>query len=129
MVPLIYVCDDDSHIVRAISMKLKKASMEVECFSDGLACWERIQERAPHLIITDLQMPRMNGLELCENVRDFTGAQTIPVTLLTGKGFEFDHDEYIETLKITNVMVKPFSPKKLLEQVQASLNLTNDVLG
>lgn len=129
MVPLVYVCDDDSHIVRAISMKLKKAGMEAECFSDGFACWERFQERTPDLVITDLQMPRMNGLELCQKIRDFMGAETIPVTLLTGKGFEFDHDEYIETLKITNVMVKPFSPRKLLEQIQENLNFTNDMLG
>jgi len=129
MVPLIYVCDDDSHIVRAISMKLRKAGFEVECFADGLACWEKSQERAPHMIITDLQMPRMNGLELCGKIRKFPETQNVPITLLTGKGFEFDHDEYIETLKITNVMVKPFSPKKLLTQVQESLNLTNDVIG
>ncbi|MCH9656137.1 MAG: response regulator [Planctomycetes bacterium] len=129
MVPLVYVCDDDSHIVRAISMKLKKADLEVECFPDGLACWERIQDRAPNMVITDLQMPRMNGLELCEKIRDFTDSQSIPVTLLTGKGFEFDHDEYIETLKITNVMVKPFSPKKLLAQVQENLNFTHDLIG
>jgi len=129
MVPLVYICDDDSHIVRAISMKFKKANMEVECFSDGLACWEKVQERAPHMIITDLQMPRMNGLELCEKIRDFTDTQTIPITLLTGKGFEFDHDEFMETLKITNVMVKPFSPKKLLQQAQECLSLTNDIIG
>ncbi|MFK7776950.1 MAG: response regulator [Gimesia sp.] len=129
MIPLIYVCDDDSHIVRAISMKLKKAGMEVECFSDGLTCWEKIDERAPHLIITDLQMPRMNGLELCEKIRDCKDTQNIPITLLTGKGFEFDHDEYIEKLNITNVMVKPFSPKKLLERVQKNLNLTNGIIG
>jgi CheY-like chemotaxis protein len=129
MVPLVYVCDDDSHIVRAISMKLKKANIEVECFSDGLACWEKSQERAPHLIITDLQMPRMNGLELCEKIRSYPDTQNIPITLLTGKGFEFDHDEYMQTLKITNVMVKPFSPKKLLEQVQECLTLTNDIIG
>lgn len=129
MVPLIYVCDDDSHIVRAISMKLRKAGFEVECFPDGLACWEKAQDRAPHMIITDLQMPRMNGLELCGKIRNFPETQAVPITLLTGKGFEFDHDEYIETLKITNVMVKPFSPKKLLTQVQECLNLTNDVIG
>lgn len=126
---LIYVCDDDSHIVRAISMKLRKAGFEVACYPDGFACWEDVQVRAPHMIITDLQMPRMNGLELCGKIRDFPDTQTIPVTLLTGKGFEFDHKEYMDTLKITNVMVKPFSPKKLLTQVQESLNLTNDVIG
>tara|TARA_R110002095_G_scaffold208902_2_gene194917 strand:+ start:4205 stop:4594 length:390 start_codon:yes stop_codon:yes gene_type:complete len=129
MAPLIYVCDDDSHIVRAIGMKLRKAGFEVECFSDGFACWEKSQQRAPHMIITDLQMPLMNGLELCEKIRKLPATQTIPVTLLTGKGFEFDHDEYIETLKLTNVMVKPFSPNKLLVQVQECLNLTNEVTG
>tara|TARA_R110002111_G_scaffold255157_1_gene321276 strand:+ start:67816 stop:68205 length:390 start_codon:yes stop_codon:yes gene_type:complete len=129
MAPLIYVCDDDSHIVRAIGMKLRKAGFEVECFPDGFACWEKSQQRAPHMIITDLQMPLMNGLELCEKIRKRPDTQAIPITLLTGKGFEFDHDEYIETLKLTNVMVKPFSPNKLLAQVQECLNLTNEVTG
>lgn len=129
MVHLIYVCDDDSHIVRAIGMKLKKAGFEVECFSDGFACWEKVQERAPQMIITDLQMPRMNGLELCEKIRTLPATQSIPVTLLTGKGFEFDHEEYIQTLKINHVMVKPFSPNKLLAHVQESLNDTNNVIA
>ncbi|QDT82366.1 Alkaline phosphatase synthesis transcriptional regulatory protein PhoP [Gimesia maris] len=126
---LIYICDDDSHIVRAISMKLRKGGFDVECFPDGFECWEKSQQQAPHMIITDLQMPRMNGLELCEKIRALETTRLIPITLLTGKGFEFDHDEYMQTLKITNVMVKPFSPKKLLMQVQESLNLTNDVIG
>ncbi|WP_417379884.1 response regulator [Gimesia sp.] len=126
---LIYICDDDSHIVRAISMKLRKAGFEVECFLDGFDCWEKSQEQPPHMIITDLQMPRMNGLELCEKIRALESTKSIPITLLTGKGFEFDHDEYIRTLKITNVMVKPFSPRKLLNHVQESLNLTNEVIG
>lgn len=129
MAPLVYVCDDDSHIVRAISMKLKKAGLDVVCFPDGYACWEKAQEKTPDLIITDLQMPRMNGLELCEKIREFPDTQAVPITLLTGKGFEFDHDDYIESRKFTNVMVKPFSPKKLLEQVQKSLNLTDNVIG
>tara|TARA_R110002074_G_scaffold315033_1_gene485366 strand:- start:840 stop:1229 length:390 start_codon:yes stop_codon:yes gene_type:complete len=126
---LIYICDDDSHIVRAISMKLRKAGFDVECFHDGFECWEKSRQQAPHMIITDLQMPRMNGLELCEKIRALETTRLIPITLLTGKGFEFDHDEYMQALKITNVMVKPFSPKKLLMQVQESLNLTNDVIG
>lgn len=129
MVQLIYVCDDDSHIVRAISMKLKKAGFEIECFSDGFACWEKIQQRVPHMIITDLQMPRMNGLELCKKIRTLPEAQSIPITLLTGKGFEFDHDEYIETLKINHVMVKPFSPNKLRAHVEESLGVINAVTG
>lgn len=129
MVQLIYVCDDDSHIVRAISMKLKKAGFEIECFSDGFACWEKIQQRVPHMVITDLQMPRMNGLELCEKIRTLPEAQSIPVTLLTGKGFEFDHDEYIQTLRINHVMVKPFSPNKLREHVQQSLGVIDTVTG
>lgn len=126
---LVYVCDDDSHIVRAVSMKLKKAGLEVVSFPDGYACWEEVQERAPEMIITDLQMPRMNGLELCEKIREFEATRSIPITLLTGKGFEFDHDEYMQNLKITNIMVKPFSPKKLLTQVQECLNLTSDAIG
>lgn len=129
MVPLIYVCDDDSHIVRAICMKLKKAGLEVEGFRDGFSCWEKVQQQAPDMIITDLQMPCMNGIELCGKIRNYPDTQTIPITLLTGKGFEFDHDEYMQTLKINNVMVKPFSPKKLLIQVQESLNITNDVIA
>lgn len=126
---LIYVCDDDSHIVRAVSMKLRKAGLEVETFPDGYSCWEKIQERAPHMVITDLQMPRMNGLELCEKVRTLEVTRTIPITLLTGKGFEFDHDEYMQNLKITNVMVKPFSPKKLLTQVEECLAHSSDSIG
>lgn len=64
-----------------------------------------------------------------KKIREFEATRSIPLTLLTGKGFEFDHDEYMQNLKITNVMVKPFSPKKLLTQVQESLQTAPDTIG
>jgi len=110
----ILVCDDEAHITRAIQMKCRKAGFDVETTADGEAGWEAIQRERPSLLVTDYQMPRLDGLALIRRIRADAELQDLPVVLLTAKGFELDEDELKEELDISRLVRKPFSPRELV---------------
>ena len=84
----ILLCDDEIHILRTAEIKLCRAGHEVRCANDGQEAWEAIQQECPDLLITDCQMPRMDGFELVEKVRADERSRHLPILMLTAKGFE-----------------------------------------
>ncbi len=121
----ILVCDDEVHILRAVEFKLKKAGYSVCCAEDGGKAWEAFQAERPDMLITDLQMPVMNGFELIERVRQSeAGGRSIPIVMLTAKGYEMACRDLAEQWGIQAILAKPFSPREIVEQVQASLAAT-----
>ncbi len=121
MAARIVVVDDEAHITRAVRMKLTKAGFEVETAFDGRQAWEIIQSNPPQLVVTDLQMPHMDGVQLVQHIRQNEATRDMPVILLTARGLEFDEDEVSRTLQLSHVLWKPFSPRELLKCVQGSL--------
>jgi len=113
----ILVCDDELHIVRTISLRLRKAGFEVETAEDGLEAWESIQRSAPDLLVTDCQMPHMDGLELCTKIRSDFRYADMPIILLTAKAFELPNRVLRKELQIQAMISKPFSPRGLLRLV------------
>lgn len=111
------LCDDDVHILRAAEFKFKRAGYDVRCASDGEEAWTLIQERKPDLIVTDCQMPRLDGLGLAERVRATPGVADIPIVMLTAKGYELHRDGHPVRLGINLVLAKPFSPRDLIQKV------------
>lgn len=118
----VLLCDDEIHILRAAEFKLKRAGYDVQTAGDGQEGWEAIGKQRPDILITDCQMPRLDGIGLVERVRQNPQTEDLPVLMLTAKGFELSHDELIGKLDIIKIMAKPFSPRELLQSV-------NDVLG
>ena len=110
----IHVCDDEPHIVLAVSLKFTKSGFRVTSDNNGESAWESILRDPPQLLITDLQMPRMDGLELIKRMRSDPNLKDIPVILLTAKGFELDEDELRSEYRIQQVLPKPFSPRELV---------------
>lgn len=123
----IVTCDDEAHITRAVSMKLTKAGFDVESACDGQAAWEAIERELPALLITDCQMPRLNGLKLCERLRADSRTRELPVILLTAKGYELDGDQITQELGIAKLIFKPFSPRELLATVQEIVGVAETV--
>ena len=116
----IVLVDDELHIRRAAEFKLKK-QFDVSCAEDGQEAWEMILKDRPDVLITDLQMPRMNGLELIERIRANGATADLPVILLTAKGFELAHEAVFDTLKVFQLVSKPFSPRELCKSVQVAI--------
>ena len=122
MTKRLLLCDDEIHILRAAEFKLKRAGYDVQTAGDGQEGWEAIEHRKPDMLITDCQMPRLDGIGLVRRVRSEPQTEDLPVLMLTAKGFELSHEELREDLKIIKIVAKPFSPRELLQ-------LVNEVLG
>ena len=120
----LHVCDDEPHIVLAVSLKFSKAGFEVSSAADGQAAWEVIQQVRPQIVISDLQMPKMDGLDLVRKMRSEPDFHDIPVILLTAKGYELDEEELRQEFGIQAVICKPFSPRELLQLVQSLLGVS-----
>lgn len=115
----ILLCDDEIHILRAAAFKLKRAGYDVRTANDGQEAWEAIEAAKPDILITDCQMPRLDGLGLVERIRGNEAIKDLPVLMLTAKGYELSHEEMATRWNIIAVIAKPFSPRALLQQVDA----------
>jgi DNA-binding response OmpR family regulator len=122
----ILLCDDEISILRTAEFKLKKAGYEVQLAGDGEQGWTALQTRKPDLLITDCQMPRLDGLGLVRRLRACPETADLAVLMLTAKGFELSHETLNEELGILRVIAKPFSPRQLLEEVHAVLGGIQD---
>ena len=95
---------------------------------NGYAIWEAIQRETPSLVITDYQMPRMDGLELVQRMREDPATRDVPAFLLTAKGFELDGNQLMQEHGVTEMMIKPFSPRELLRSVERQLGVESSVV-
>jgi two-component system, OmpR family, alkaline phosphatase synthesis response regulator PhoP len=118
----VLLCDDEIHILRAAEFKLARAGFDVVCANNGLEAWEEIERRKPDILITDCQMPRLDGLGLCKKIRENPSTCDLPVLMVTAKGYELSHADLKHQYGILSVMAKPFSPRELLERVNEVLS-------
>ena len=125
MAKRILLCDDEVHILRAAEFKFKHAGYEVRTASDGQEGWELIQQEKPDILITDYQMPRLDGFGLVQRVRQCDETADLPIIMLTAKGLEISHEELSRQWNVTAVIGKPFSPKALLKRVEQILAETS----
>lgn len=114
----ILLCDDDIAILRAAEFKLSRAGFDVRCANNGLEGWQEIECRCPELLITDFQMPRLDGFGLCRRVREHAPTARLSIIMLTAKGFELQLARAVEDCGVLAVIAKPFSPRELLQTVQ-----------
>ena len=118
MAQRVLLCDDEVHILRAAEIKLSRAGLDVVCASDGQEAWEEIERQCPDILVTDCQMPRLDGFGLVEKVRACRATADLPILMLTAKGFEFQHREVADKWGIRVILAKPFSPRQLLQYVE-----------
>ncbi|MER3447508.1 MAG: DNA-binding response regulator [Candidatus Dadabacteria bacterium] len=115
--PLILVVDDEPQILRVMRASLPPRGYEVVTVRSGQEALDQIQKEMPDLIILDLVMPEMSGLEVCRHVREFA---SVPILVLSAKGSE--HDKVIALdLGADDYVTKPFSMDELLARVRAVL--------
>ena len=122
MTKRILLCDDEAHILRAAEFKFKRAGYEVFCAFDGQEGWEQVLEHRPDIVVTDCQMPRLNGLQLAERIHTTPETSGLPVIMLSAKGFELSGVEIRERFGIRALLAKPFSPRELFQRVEATLS-------
>ena len=113
----VLVVDDEMHIIHVVAIKLRNNGYDVISAENGAQGYERACEDKPDIIVTDYQMPVMNGGELVRKVRSNNETKNIPVIMLTARGFSIDDDDK-DTLQISEFLSKPFSPKELLRTIE-----------
>lgn len=113
----IILVDDDENIVTSVSLVLESAGHKVSAYNDGLSGINAIDKEAPDLVILDVKMPRMDGLEVLRRIRAHS---QLPVIMLTSKDDEID-EVLGFNLGADDYMHKPFSQRLLLERVKAVL--------
>jgi DNA-binding response OmpR family regulator len=116
----ILVVEDEPDIVEVVSYNLKQAGLEVDSVEDGETALERVKESQPDLIILDLMLPGMDGLEVCRLMKQQAATKGIPVMMLTAKAEEVDRIVGLE-LGADDYVIKPFSPRELVLRVRAIL--------
>ncbi len=120
----VLLCDDDIHILRSAEIKVSRSGYEVRIAQDGQEAWELILQDRPDILVTDVQMPRLDGIELIRRIRENPETRDLPVLMLTAKGFELPPEEMADKLGVTDILAKPFSPRELVSIIDRTLNAT-----
>lgn len=123
--PTVLLADDEAHITCVVAQKLRSAGFTVFTARDGEEAYEVACQVRPALVITDLQMPRMSGLDLSLKLRETPSTAATPVVMLTARGYIIDPAEAART-NIRHIMGKPFSAREVVRKV---IDLLGDPLG
>jgi DNA-binding response OmpR family regulator len=115
--PRVLVVDDDPNVAEVVQRYLERDGFRVEVVADGLLALERALADLPDLMVLDLMLPGLDGLEVCRRLR---AVAPVPVIMLTAKGAETDRIVGLD-LGADDYMSKPFSPRELASRVKAVL--------
>lgn len=116
----ILVVDDEPSITELVKYNLEKAGFGVDCLDDGFKALEYIKKAPPDLVVLDLMLPGMDGLEVCRNVRQMEKTKMLPVLILTARAREVDRVVGLE-IGADDYLTKPFSPRELVARVKTIL--------
>ena len=117
----ILIAEDNAALASVVRFNLERAGFQVTVAANGRIAWEAAQRERFDLVITDYQMPEMDGGELARLLRDDENYVQTPIILLTAKGLEIELSCLREALDITATFAKPFSPREVVDSVQAQL--------
>jgi phosphate regulon transcriptional regulator PhoB len=121
----ILIVDDEPDIVELISYNLKKEGFHLVVAEDGEEALKKVREGPLDLIILDLMLPGIHGMELCRILRNNPRTAHVPIIMLTARGEESDKVRGLET-GADDYMTKPFSPKELIARVKAVLRRSGE---
>lgn len=126
----ILVVDDENHIVELIKFNLEANGYEVISAFNGEEAIEKVSDEKPDLVILDLMLPKIDGIEVCRKVKGNNDTSHISIIMLTAKSDETDKIVGLE-IGADDYMTKPFSVKELMARVKAVLrrNNSNDDLN
>ena len=116
----VLVADDDADIRELVEFKLTQNGYAVEAVSDGLAAWESFQADRPSLVILDVMMPGLSGIDVLRKIRE-SDAADVPVLLLSAKSRDSDVDTGF-AIGADDYVIKPFSPRELLHRVNSMVS-------
>ena len=120
MKPRILVVDDEPDAVELVEFNLKQAGFDVVTAADGAEALRKARSAQPALVILDVMLPEVNGLEVCKLLRRDPATSGVPILMLTAKAAEIDRVLGLE-LGADDYVVNPFSPRELVLRVKKLL--------
>ncbi len=117
---MIWCVEDDASIRDIELYALKSAGFETKGFEDGLSFWQALEKEKPELILLDVMLPGMDGIEILTRMKDTIEYKGIPVIMATAKGEEYDRIKGLD-LGADDYIVKPFSMMEMVSRVKAVL--------
>jgi two-component system, OmpR family, phosphate regulon response regulator PhoB len=119
----IVIVEDERDLAELLAFNLEKEGFQTVIALDGKSGLERVVSERPDLVILDLMLPEMNGIEVCKMLKQQQTTATIPILMLTAKGEEIDRVVGFE-VGADDYLVKPFSARELLLRIKAILRRT-----
>jgi chemosensory pili system protein ChpA (sensor histidine kinase/response regulator) len=116
-IPLILVVDDSITVRRVTQRLLQREGYRVALAADGLQALERLQEERPKVVLSDIEMPRMDGFDLARNIRGDVRLNNLPIIMITSRIAE-KHREHAKELGVDHYLGKPFSEEELMSLVR-----------
>lgn len=116
----ILIIEDDRTTIELIKASLEKDGFEVTAISDGEAGLAQVRRSPPDLLLLDLMLPKLPGLEVCRQIRSDDNLNRLPILMLTARGDEMDRVVGLE-VGADDYVTKPFSPRELVARVKALL--------
>jgi len=124
----VLVVEDEEDIQQLVLYHLSRAGYSVQCVDSGEEALQQMGARRPDIILLDLMLPGMNGLEVCRAIKRINSTKEIPVIMLTAKGEESDIVVGLE-VGADDYITKPFSPKVLVARINTVLRRKVDILS
>ena len=116
----VLVVEDDKDIVELVRYNLEKEGYQFFSASDGATGLAQVRKTPPDLLVLDLMLPKISGLEICKEIRKDVSLNRLPILILTAKGEEADRVVGLE-LGADDYVTKPFSPRELVARIKALL--------
>lgn len=120
---MIFCVEDDEAIRNMVTYTLNASGFGVEGFSDGEALFRALEKHTPQLILLDIMLPGMDGIEILKRLRSRAATAEIPVIMATAKGTEYDRVMGLD-LGADDYLSKPFSMMEMISRVKAVLRRT-----
>jgi two-component system alkaline phosphatase synthesis response regulator PhoP len=120
----VLIVEDEADIRELVRYNLEREGFVVEEAGDGPQALDKIRRRAPDLVVLDLMLPGMPGLEICRQIRQNRETAQLPILILTAKGTEVDKVLGLE-MGADDYVVKPFSPREVVARIKALLRRAN----
>jgi DNA-binding response OmpR family regulator len=118
--PVVLVAEDDPDVRQLVSFKLGRADFDVTAVGDGEAAWQAFESLVPDLVVLDVMMPGLSGIEVLRRIRRHESAR-VPVVLLSARSLSDDRDLGF-AVGADDYLTKPFSPGELVHRVNRLLH-------
>ena len=124
----VMIVDDHAPVLRVLKLGLEEAGYEVDTCTNGSECLVKLCDGHPDFLVTDIDMPRMSGKELCMAIEEQFPDRTFPIVVLTSRT-ELEHRDWTRNIDNLTFMEKPVSVRRLVATIDRALAESGQAVG